>query len=268
MKYLTVIFLLILPALTAARAGQGGWKFEEHESIGKTFRVATGDNAAQLLVDNVNGWIRVTGTGGSEIVVKVDRDTRAESKEKLAEAKKDVRLDMTQQGDSVKLYADGPFRGHDRGDSSRGYRVTFHYEIQVPAGVRLDLGTLNSAIEVRSTRGDFKVHTLNGKVDMQDVAGAGSAKTLNGSLKVAFRTNPAKESSFQTLNGSIDLYFQPGLDADMGIQTLHGGVFSDFEVTASGAVGSRQMRVRAGKGGPELSVATLNGSIRLHSKAI
>jgi hypothetical protein len=97
---------------------------------------------------------------------------------------------------------------------------------------------------------------------------------------VAFTRNPTAESSFDTLNGPIDIYFQPSLDADISFKTLHGGVYSDFDVTTVPAVlqgegsGTRfvyrtggNMKVRAGKGGPALSFHTLNGAIRLHSKA-
>jgi hypothetical protein len=99
-------------------------------------------------------------------------------------------------------------------------------------------------------------------------------------VKVAFSRNPARKSSFHTLNGSIDIYFHSTPDADLEFHTLHGEVWSDFEVTSLPVnvkgenSGTRyvyrsggDMRVRAGKGGPELTLHTLNGSIRLHSKS-
>jgi len=284
-KRLIVMSLMVLPVLAADRWDDRYWRYEDNQTIHKTFKVAAGDNAAKLLVDNVNGYIHVTGTTGSEIVVTVDKQIRAESRAAMDDAKKEVTLEMTQQGDSVKLYVDGPFRSHHgfnyRGDDYYGYRVIFDFEIQVPAGAQLDLGTLNSAIEVKDSRGDFQVHTLNGRINMDQIGGSGAAKTLNGPVRIAFTRNPVHQSSFETLNGSIDLYFQPTLDADLAIHTLHGGVYSDFDVTTvpmtvKGRVdGDRyiyrtggEMKVRAGKGGTELSLRTLNGSIRLHSKGM
>jgi hypothetical protein len=276
MKPLIALSLLLLPVL--ARADDRDWKFEDRETLNRTFKVAAGENAAKLIVDNFQGFIHVTGTSGSEVQVKVDKQIRAESKELLDEAKKDVKLDMTQQSNEVKLYADGPFRSRNN-NSDRHYHVVFDCEIQVPTGAALDLHSLNSAIQVKNTSGDFKAHTLNGKIDMEEIGGSGSVDTLNGGVKVAFSRNPARESSFHTLNGPIEVYFHSSPDADLSFQTLHGGVFSDFDVTTvpttikSGAGGNRfvypsggNMKVRAGKGGPELSFHTLNGSIRLHSK--
>jgi len=98
-------------------------------------------------------------------------------------------------------------------------------------------------------------------------------------VKVAFSRNPVHDSTFHTLNGSVDLYFASNPDADLNLNTLHGGVYADFDVTTlpmtvkGENLNSRmiyrsggEMKVRAGKGGPQLSLHTLNGSIRLHSK--
>lgn len=285
MNRLISLSLLVLPLL-ATQSDESRWQYEEHESIDRTFKVAAGENAANLLVDVVTGYIHVTGNGGPEVKVTVEKHIRAESKEALANARKEVKLDMTQQGNAVKLYEDGPFRSHDggvhsRGDDYYGYRVVFDCEIQVPQGAALDLHTLNSAIQVKNTSGDFKVHALNGKVAMEEIGGSGSVETLNGGVTVAFSRNPARASSFQTLNGSIEVYFHSSPDADLALQTLNGAVYSDFDVTTipttvqGASLTNRfvyrsggKMKVRAGRGGPELSFHTLNGSIRLHSKAI
>ena len=270
-----------VPLLTAQHR-QSGWTFEDRETINRTFKVAAGDNVSKLLVDNVNGYIHVTGGAGSEIQVKVEKHIRAESQSDLDRAKHDVTADMSQDGNSVKLYENGPFRTRDgvnwSGDRYR-YSVTFDYEIVAPGGAQLELKELNGAIEVKNSSGSFKVNTLNGKIDMQEIGGSGSVKSLNGAVKVAFTRNPTAESSFDTLNGPIDIYFQPSLDADIAFKTLHGGVYSDFDVTTVPTVvkgdgsGTRfiyrtggNMKVRAGKGGPALSFHILNGAIRLHSK--
>jgi DUF4097 and DUF4098 domain-containing protein YvlB len=103
---------------------------------------------------------------------------------------------------------------------------------------------------------------------------------LNGKVKVTYSRNPSKATDFRTLNGTVDVYFQNGLDADLHFKKLNGGIYTDFELTmlpqkgsSSGSDGrwvyrsNREIAGRAGKGGPELSFETLNGSIRLHSKS-
>lgn len=277
MKRAIVLSLFLLPAVTAS--ANDSWWHEDHETIHKTFRVAAGDNVTKLISDQINGPIRVTGGSGSEIQITVEKRIRAESKSDLDEAKRQVKLEMTQSGNEVKLYEDGPSR-HDEGWHHRHYNVVFECDVQVPAGAALDLRTMNGTIEVRNTTGDYKIHTMNGKVDMDGVGGTGPVETMNGSVHVVFNRNPGRETSFHTMNGSVEVYFHDEPDADFTIETMHGGVYADFDVTTmpttvKGEISGNRfvyrtggtMHVRAGKGGPMVNVHTMNGSIRLHSKS-
>jgi len=283
MKNLAILAVAFLP-LAAVASDDRNWKYEDQETISRNFDL-TASSARKLLVDNRSGAIHVTGYNGSQVQITVQKKIRAWSNEALAEGKRDVKLDMSQQGNFVRLYADGPFRSdHYRGDDYYGYHVTFEYQVQVPADTELELKNTNSGIDVKHTTGPFDVHGLNGSISMDDVSGSGVVNTLNGPVKVTFTRNPEHDSEFHTLNGRIDVYFQPPLNADLHFQTLNGGVYSDFDVTAlpiqvSGSTGSQDGRflyrshrnsgsARAGKGGPSLSFHTLNGRIELHSKAL
>jgi hypothetical protein len=290
MKRLAAILIVLLPALAVAQRHREprSWRVEDTEKIDRSFSF-TGSDPHKLLVDNVSGFVHVTGYSGAEVRVSVARHNGADSSAALADAKRDVKLDMSQQGNFVRLYTDGPFRNHDgvnyRGDDYYGYRVTLDYDIQVPPDTELVLKTINDGdIEVKKTSGDFTINGLNGGIDMQEVSGSGSVRTLNGPVKVTFTRNPAKASEFHSLNGSVEVHFQPGLSADLDFRTLNGGIYTDFDVvsrptSASGSaqtingkvlyrIDRRNMAARTGNGGPELKFDTLNGSIRLYSKGI
>jgi len=283
----TIAFLSV--AALAQRHGRDwrDWRVQDQESIQRSFDVTAGSGPAKLLVDNVSGFVHVTGYAGRQVQVSVQKHIAADSNEALAEAKRDVKLDMTQQGNYVRLYVDGPFRGNGgvnyRGDDYYGYRVIFDYEIQVPAATELVLKTINNGeIQVKKTTGDFEINGLNGGIDMEEISGAGTIRTLNGPLKVSFTKNPTKDTEFRTLNGKMDIYFQAGLDADLNFHTLNGGIYTDFDVTtrpSSVTAGNvdgkfvyrsdrRSMEARTGKGGPVLTFNALNGAIRLHSKSL
>jgi DUF4097 and DUF4098 domain-containing protein YvlB len=204
----------------------------------------------------------------------------------MVEAKRDVKLDMNQQGNSVRLFVDGPFRTKDgvnyRGDDYYGYRVTFDYEIQAPPDTELVVKTVSGQIEIRKTTGDFTITGVNGGIDMQEVAGTGTVRTVNGPVKVGFTKNPARPCDFRSVNGTLEVYFQPGLNADLSFKTLNGGIYTDFDVVTRPTpastenvngkflyrVDGRHMTARTGGGGPELKFDTVNGAIRLRSKGI
>ena len=285
MRYGAILAMAALPMAVTAQHRDHEWKLDEKETIRKTFDVGTSDR--KLLVDNIHGYVHVTGYSGTQIQVTVDKHILADRPEAAAEAKQDVKLDMSQQGSFVRFYEDGPFRTswggtNYRGEDYYGYRVVLNFDVQVPFDTELVLKTVNQGdIQVKKTTGDYDIHGLNGGIEMEDVAGSGAVNTLNGPVKVTYSKNPTKPTQYKTLNGSVDIYFRDGLNADLKFKKLNGGIYTDFDVTAVPQTeggdsrngkflyrSNGRMWGRTGKGGPELSFETLNGSIRLHTKAL
>lgn len=272
--------ILFLLTTLAVAAGEDRWKLDEHQPVSKTFPLQPGN--PKLLVDNVTGFIHVTGYNGTEVKLSADMRYRAETPEALAEAKRDVKLDMNTQGNFARVYLDGPFRNNNnRGDRYYGYSVEVNFEIQVPLATELILKTVNGQTVVKNTSGEFDVHGVNGAISLEQVSGSGQVNAVNGPLSARFTRNPTHVTSFRTVNGGMDIYFQPPLSADVRFKTLNGQIYTDFDVapspTPAGEAESkngkfiyRSNRVtqgRVGKGGPELSFETINGNIRLHTKS-
>ena len=69
---------------------------------------------------------------------------------------------------------------------------------------------------------------------------------------------------FHTVNGSITLELGGLVNADLKAATVNGGIETDFPVTVrrAGFMGHR-LRGTIGRGGPQLDLSTVNGSIRL-----
>jgi len=267
--------LILMTALTLAYGDQ-----QAKETIRQTLPAAS-----RLEVDNVQGYIHVSGYNGSEIQVVAEKTIDAESSERLEAAKQEVKLDVSRSGDSVILFVDGPFRCHcednrwgTRDHGHRGYRVTFDFEIKVPVATILRLGTVNNGdVRVENTTGDFEISNVNRGIDMTEVSGSGRVHTVNGPIKVLFARNPSSACSFGTVNGSIETSFRGNLNADVRVKTFNGQAFTDYDVTALPrmvAAGERRdgkfvyhsddfNGMRIGNGGPELKYDTLNGSIRI-----
>jgi DUF4097 and DUF4098 domain-containing protein YvlB len=260
---------VLLLALFAAQV-------EERETIQRTI-----PNATKLLVDNIDGSIHVTGVAGNEVRFTAVKQITADSAEAMAEAKRNVKLDVSTQGSYVRMYVDGPFRQHDRGWQYYGYKVRFDYDIQVPIGAELILKTVNGGeISVKGTEGAFDIRHVNGAITMENLAGAGTVSTVNGAIKVGFAKNPGAATKFHTVNGSIDVRLQAPVNADFHFKTLNGAVYTDFDLSALPlSVGTAEIRNgrfvyrgdktqagRAGSGGAELDFETVNGSVRLRSK--
>jgi hypothetical protein len=273
-KHLSIACGLLLACLPALADD-----VEQRETIEKTFAVSGA--ARKVIVDNVEGSIQVTGRPGSEIRLVARKRLRADSPEKAAEARRDVSLDISQDGDTVRLYVDGPFRCRDGGINFRGrqgYHVRYDFELQVPPDTAVNLKTVNDGeIKVEGVAGDYEVENINGGIQMVEVSGSGRVYALNGRVQVLFRENPRAASSFGSLNGEVRVSFQPSLAADLRFKTFNGGVYTDFPVTylpVQAASGERRdgkfvyksnewSSVRVSRGGPELSFDAFNGNIRI-----
>ncbi len=264
--------------------------FSDQETIRKTFDLGAAGASRRLEVDNVTGSIEVVGADSTQVQLVVHRTNRAKAQEKLEEAKKEVKLEITQEAGALKIYVDGPFRCRRDGRQSRDgcccvsfrgdeeYSVHMDFQLQVPRDIHVTLRTVNDGeIAVRDVRGRYSVHNVNGGIEMLRIAGSGEAQTVNGDVKVTFRENPRENSSFESVNGDIDLHFVSGLSADFRFKTFNGDVFSDFPVASLPARGMEQERKggktifradrfaggRIGSGGIQVTVENLNGDIRI-----
>jgi len=263
-------------ALLLALAASLCFAAEEHSTFERTFPVVPAD--ARLIVDTVEGNITVTGYSGSEIRATVEQTWRGDTAQDLERARNEIRLDVRQEGDTVRLYVDGPFRNRNgSGDYGRRYGARFDFEVQVPVEAGVELRAVNgSRITVGGIDGAYSVHNVNGSIEMTGIGGAGEAGTVNGRVSVSFRRNPTEASTFKTVNGDVAAEFQPGLSAEITVKIVNGEAWTNFPATAlaSTEAGEREgtrfifrrnrsARLRAGSGGPELSFETVNGSIEI-----
>ncbi|MGH9476071.1 MAG: DUF4097 family beta strand repeat-containing protein [Terriglobales bacterium] len=229
-------------------------------------------SAPFVKLDNVNGKLLVVGDGGSQVSLTATETIRAQSEDLARQAQRQVTLQVRTTGDSLEVYVDGPFRG--RHWENPGYEVSFALELHVPAAARVNAGSVNGKVTLQDVGGAFQAQTVNGAVEVAGARAAGSAHTVNGSIKADFNAVPRADCSFHTVNGSIHLTLPRDVNAVLLYKTFNGAVYTDFAVTplpeAAAASQSGGMRVfrrhrqgrgQIGRGGPTLTVNTLNGSI-------
>jgi opacity protein-like surface antigen len=278
---------IIATALLLLGSASGGRSADvvDRDTLKRTLKFGDPSGDHRLLVDNINGSIEVVGYDGADIQLVAYRKIRAESRDRLEEAKTEAALDIREESDRILIYVDGPWRDGDgsvnyRGWDYYGYDVEYDFELKVPAKLRMTLKTVNDGdIDVRNVTGDFEVRNVNGDIEMRDVAGSGKATTVNGDVVVSFLKNPAEECSFKTVNGKVDVEFPEAVSAAFRLKTMNGDVYTDFPVkhvpqkaSYNEKKGKRVYKggdsfvVEAGSGGPELSFDTLNGDIYLSLK--
>ena len=262
-----------------------GKEVEEKQTLRKTFAFDETAGAKAVEVDNFEGSIQVTGYDGREVHLVVNETLEADSQEKALEARREVRLDITQTNNTVRCYVDGPFRCRNgsisfRGWEQYGYKLRYDFELKVPQQTGLRVKTVNGRdVEIEKTSGKFDVENINGGIRMTDISGAGRVYALNGKVRVRFAENPRADCYFGSLNGNLEVSFRPCLSANARLKTFNGKAYSDFPVSYLAA--DKPMKksengkfvyksgefqgVRIGEGGPELKFDAFNGNIRILS---
>jgi hypothetical protein len=233
----------------------------------------------------ISGSIHVVRSRNSDGNLDVRRTVRADTSANLDLGRREVALDVDDGGATVRAIVEGPDMSacgvhQDRaGRRNQRYQVTFDVDVAVPVNTALVLCTINgSEITVDGTVGDFDLSNVNGRIRLTDVKGSGSANTVNGSITASVLESPRRDGTFKTVNGAVAVTWPPDLAAALRLKTFNGGLFTDFDVTpdrVEPAAGrrdadgrfvlnvNRHAAVRVGRGGPTVTLETLNGDVRV-----
>jgi DUF4097 and DUF4098 domain-containing protein YvlB len=111
----------------------------------------------------------------------------------------------------------------------------------------------------------MELETTNGDVVAINVDGPIGAHTTNGGITLEL-TKLEAEISAETTNGGITLRLSSAQDinARLEAETVNGSISFDFPVTLQSLEKSKHhLRGQIGRGGPLISLETVNGSIHL-----
>ena len=219
-----------------------------------------------LEVKDVLGDVIVERISGDEIEVT----TTAKARRSDAS---EVRVDVVEHADGVTICAIYP--------TSRGRRENFcapgsegrmntrdndthvEFRVRLPEGVRLTGSTVNGDVKALGLASDLVLSTVNGDVDVS-TTGYAEATTVNGSIDARIgQMNSEDGLKFETVNGSVTLDLPDDLDADLDARWVNGDLDSTLPLRVEGRISRRRIQGMFGDGGAELSVSTVNGSIRI-----
>lgn len=142
-----------------------------------------------------------------------------------------------------------------------GSDVQVDFTVHVPKGVRFVGRTVNGLVEAQSLDADAEGHTVNGNLRLS-TAGTAQGETVNGSI-VASVGRLTSGLKFSTVNGAITLEMPRSASARVHANTVNGRILTDFPLPVRGHYIGQHAEGILGRGGPELRLATVNGSISL-----
>jgi hypothetical protein len=216
-------------------------------------------------VRGINGDVRAEASSGSEVEVTAIKSARRSDP-------KEVEIRVVEHGNGVTICAVYP--STDPGQPNecspeggqmnvRNNDVEVQFRVRVPQGVRFSGRTVNGGIETGPLGSDVDAKTVNGSIVVNS-AGIARAKTVNGSITASLgRADWNGPLEFKTVNGAITLDLPSDTSAEVRAETLNGDISTDFPLTILGRISRRHLTGTIGSGGRELSLKTVNGSIRL-----
>lgn len=213
-------------------------------------------------ISNVNGRVRISGTDAAE--VKVDAIKRAETKQKLD----DARIEVNSSADSFELRTRYP--EHDSWFHSYNNPASVEYTITIPRGVRLRASVVNSPLEVSGITGEVRASTVNAEVTASGLANSAEVTTVNSRAEADFDSWPSSgHIRVHSVNGSAIVVIPANANADVRAHSVNGSIHSDFNLPVERpryGPGSRLEGKIGGGGGPEVELDTINGGIQIRQR--
>ena len=261
--------LIVLAVFVLLLAGSAAALADYREDFSKTLPLKAGE---RFSLENVNGGVTVSTWKEDKVEIKAVKVARDDEKDL-----KDVEIRVDQSAGHVSVKAIWPkFR--------RRFNVNVDFDIKVPEGVILDevetvnggvevtgrygraeVGTTNGSVTVEDASGELKAYTTNGGIQVNRFEGKLQAETTNGNIRLEGLTFKDRISA-ETTNGSITLGIDSPetLNANLLARTTNGHITVDFPVTLKNLTQSKhRVEAQIGQGGPEISLETTNGSIKI-----
>jgi hypothetical protein len=155
----------------------------------------------------------------------------------------------------------------------------------VSAGNDAMAKSVSGGVYLEGVAGDVKAETVSGKISVNELHGSIVSKTVSGDIDLVSGSE-VKEARAETVSGSIRAKYILGngahtyktvsggirieLPADSGFsvtaKTFSGRIDSAFPITLSGRIDNKHIMGVVGKGGPELSLDSFSGSIKIETR--
>jgi Putative adhesin len=215
-------------------------------------------------IRNIRGTITVEPTRGDSLLVSAVKTYRSSDTAR-------VRLMATPYEGGIAVCAIWPGNEEEcapgkgfRGGRTHGNDVAVDFSVKLPARVALGASTQVGDLRVIGASGPLMLATVSGDVHAETARGPVEAVSVNGSVHARVRAlGDTGRISVTTVNGSVTAELPPRLDADVEANTINGSIFTDYPLTVEGKFTSHSLKGTVGRGGHEVHIQTVNGSITL-----
>lgn len=243
------------------RAGDGDFSidlFQGHaaDTWSRTYTVAPG---GRVEIINVNGQITAEAATGDRVEVQAERSASAGSDDAARELLGKIEMREEASPERVRIETVAPkirFGGH---------KVA--YTVRVPAGVHVDLRTVNGGVRLDNVGGEVRATSTNGGIKGRVAASSViEARTTNGGVELdltgAF--GAGGRMTVSSVNGGVRIRVPEDTKADLSARCTNGHIsVSDLSFDAEGGQSRRRVEGRLNGGGGRIELSTVNGGVTI-----
>ena len=135
--------------------------------------------------------------------------------------------------------------------------------IKAPRQIALALRGINGRVLSGDIVGTLDMKGLNGRADLGQVNEAANIDGVNGAIVVGLNKLGERGVQIHGVNGPIELKLAAGLNADLTAKGMNGNVKSEISEVTVEKENWSHYSARIGKGGPEIEISGINGTVRL-----
>jgi len=158
----------------------------------------------------------------------------------------------------------GPGQGDIQFRGGRHNDVAVDFTVRLPRNAGLGATTMVGDVHVMAAHGPLVIHTVSGDVDVATAKGPVKVESMNGDVRVRVEAfGDTGGVSATTINGSVTAELPAQLDAQVEATTVNGSINTDYPLTVNGQFTGRNVKGTLGRGGREVHLKTVNGSIKL-----
>lgn len=270
------VSILIITALLVSVAAAAE-PITREQSWSETYSVST--STPYLKISNIWGGVRVRTGAANEIIVSISESRSAPDQALFELSLEHIPLNIESDRNGVSMIVGDRKERWHRTNPCRDCRVDYQFDVVVPEGAIIDVGTvMDGRVEVSGVTGVVSASNVNGSVSVEQIENCNKISSVNGRVGIQFDVAPQRDCEIETVNGNITLNVPGDTSLDITADLFNGEIKSDFPVDPLSYPATvehieedgrsiyrihKLSGVRIGAGGPTYSVASINGDIRI-----
>ncbi len=217
----------------------------------------------RVSLKNINGSVEVKAWDRNE--VRVEAVKWAYRAERLAELKVDI--DASASAVRIKTqYLQTNRDGYNDRERRYDNPASVEFVLTVPRTARIDkVELINGDLDLEGLTGEIQASSINGEVTAKELTGDIHLSTINGRLEFNFERGDSNSPlRLSSVNGSVELVLASDSEAELKARTVHGSISNELGLPVKkGKYVGRNLAGLLGRGGSEIDLSNVNGSIRI-----